>query len=107
MPCRAASRFDGVKMRVPVSRTLSAHAAAVAGVFQATSLPFIVAATAIGRDLDLIGGAESAELIAAGLLSVLQFPLAGGLLLRGDVKRNGGPADIGPPQVLLIPREET
>ena len=56
----------------------------VAGLFQATSLPFIVAATAIGRDLDLIGGAESAELIAAGLLSVLLFPLAGSLLLRAQ-----------------------
>ena len=58
--------------------------AVVAGLFQATSLPFIVAGTAIGRDLGLIGGAESAELIAAGLLSVVLFPLAGGLLLRKD-----------------------
>jgi Kef-type K+ transport system membrane component KefB len=57
--------------------------AVVAGLFQATSLPFIVTATAIGRDLDLIGSAESAELIAAGLLSVLLFPLAGGVILRG------------------------
>jgi Kef-type K+ transport system membrane component KefB len=61
---------------------LGARRALVAGLFQATSLPFIVAATAIGRELDLIGGAESAELIAAGLLSVLLFPLAGSLLLR-------------------------
>jgi hypothetical protein len=72
-----------------------------------SSLPFIVAATAIGRDVDLIGGAESAELIAAGLLSVLLFPLAGSLLLRGDVKRNGRPADIAPKQVRLVPKEET
>ena len=57
--------------------------------------------------LDMIGGAESAELIAAGLLSVLLFPLAGSLLLRGDVKRNGAPADIAPKQVLLVPKEET
>jgi Kef-type K+ transport system membrane component KefB len=61
---------------------IGARRAVVAGLFQATSLPFIVAATAIGRELDLIGGAESAELIAAGLLSVLLFPLAGSLLLR-------------------------
>jgi Kef-type K+ transport system membrane component KefB len=61
---------------------IGARRAVVAGLFQATSLPFIVAATAIGRELDLIGGAESAELIAAGLLSVLMFPLAGSLLLR-------------------------
>jgi Kef-type K+ transport system membrane component KefB len=61
---------------------IGARRAVVAGLFQATSLPFNVAATAIGRELDLIGGAESAELIAAGLLSVLMFPLAGSLLLR-------------------------
>src|SRR3954447_2684206 len=53
-----------------------------AALFQATSLPFIVAATAIGREAGLIGGAESAELIAASLLSVMAFPLAGSLLLR-------------------------
>jgi Kef-type K+ transport system membrane component KefB len=53
-----------------------------AALFQATSLPFIVAATAIGREAGLIGGAESAELVAAGLLSVMAFPLAGSLLLR-------------------------
>ncbi len=62
---------------------VGARRTAVAALFQATSLPFIVAATAIGRSLDLIGAAESAELIAAGLLSVLLFPLAGSLLLRG------------------------
>jgi Kef-type K+ transport system membrane component KefB len=56
----------------------------VAGLFQATSLPFIVAATAIGKSLGLIDAAESAALIAAGLLSVLIFPLAGLSLLRGE-----------------------
>ena len=49
---------------------------------QATSLPFIVAATAIGRELDLIDAAASAAMIGAGLLSVLLFPLGGLLLLR-------------------------
>jgi Kef-type K+ transport system membrane component KefB len=64
-------------------RTLvGADRALVAGLFQATSLPFIVAGTAIGRSLGLIGGAESAELIGAGLLSVLLFPLIGSVLLR-------------------------
>ena len=56
--------------------------ALIAGLFQATSLPFIVAGTAIGRSLGLIDGAESAELIAAGLFSVLLFPLIGSVLLR-------------------------
>src|SRR5262245_10637907 len=52
---------------------LGGHRATIAGVLQSTSLPFIVAATAIGQDLGLI---------AAGLLSVLIFPLTGLSLLR-------------------------
>jgi Kef-type K+ transport system membrane component KefB len=55
---------------------------AIAGLMQATSLPFIVAATAIGRELGLIDAAASAAMIGAGLLSVLLFPLAGLVLLR-------------------------
>ena len=55
----------------------------VAGVLQATSLPFIVAASAIGIELGLLDAAESAALIGAGLLSVLVFPLLGLTLLRG------------------------
>jgi hypothetical protein len=58
--------------------------AIVAALFQATSLPFIVAATAIGLELDLIGSAEAAALVAAGLLSLLVFPLAGLTILRGE-----------------------
>jgi Kef-type K+ transport system membrane component KefB len=54
----------------------------IAGLMQSTSLPFIVAATAIGRELDLIDAAASAALIGAGLLSVLLFPLGGLVLLR-------------------------
>jgi Kef-type K+ transport system membrane component KefB len=61
---------------------LDARQTAIAGLMQATSLPFIVAATAIGRELDLIDAAASAAMIGAGLLSVLLFPLAGLLLLR-------------------------
>jgi Kef-type K+ transport system membrane component KefB len=56
--------------------------AVIAGVLQATSLPFIVAATAIGMELGAIDAAESSALIAAGLLSVLVFPLTGLTLLR-------------------------
>ncbi|MEO8687816.1 MAG: cation:proton antiporter [Solirubrobacteraceae bacterium] len=61
---------------------LDARHTAIAGLMQATSLPFIVAATAIGRGLGLIDGAASAALIGAGLLSVMLFPLGGLLLLR-------------------------
>jgi Kef-type K+ transport system membrane component KefB len=58
---------------------------AVAGILQATSLPFIVAATAIGRELDLLDASESAALVGAGLVSVLVFPLLGLVLLRRGV----------------------
>jgi hypothetical protein len=52
-----------------------------------------VAATAIGVDMGLMGSAESSALIAAGLLSVLLFPLLGlTLLTRGGGLRTGGPA---------------
>lgn len=46
-----------------------------AGLLQATSLPFIIAATAIGRELELLSEAAAAGLVAAGLISVLLFPL--------------------------------
>ena len=55
-----------------------------AGLMQATSLPFIVAATAIGLELELIDAAESAALVGAGLLSVLLFPLVSLALLREE-----------------------
>jgi Kef-type K+ transport system membrane component KefB len=60
---------------------------AIAGLMQATSLPFIVAATAIGLELGLIDAAGSAALIGAGLLSVLMFPVIGLVLLRGVTAR--------------------
>lgn len=52
-----------------------------AGLLQATSLPFIVAATQIGLTLDLLSGATAAGLVAAGLLSVLIFPLVAGFMV--------------------------
>jgi Kef-type K+ transport system membrane component KefB len=63
-------------------RVLDRRQTAIAGLMQATSLPFIVAATAIGQDLGLLSAAEGAALIGAGLLSVLLFPIIGLTLLR-------------------------
>ena len=58
----------------------------VAGLLQATSLSFIVAATQIGLALGLLTRATASALIAAGLLSVLIFPLVAlTILRRGDV----------------------
>jgi Kef-type K+ transport system membrane component KefB len=75
-------------------RVLDGRHTAVAALMQATSLPFIVAATAIGMDLGLIDAAGSAALIGAGLLSVLLFPLAGLIALR-----NASAADATEPQI--------
>jgi Kef-type K+ transport system membrane component KefB len=56
--------------------------AAIAGILQATSLPFIVAATQIGVQIGVVTQASAAALIAAGLLSVIIFPATGLSLLR-------------------------
>jgi Kef-type K+ transport system membrane component KefB len=79
-------------------RALDGRHTAIAGLMQATSLPFIVAATAIGMELELIDAAGSAALIGAGLLSVLLFPLGGLLLLRRGrgVPKPDEPADSQP-----------
>jgi len=63
---------------------------AVAGLMQATSLPFIVAGTAIGQELGLVSAGSAAALVAAGLLSVLLFPALSLTLLRGA----GRPEDV-------------
>jgi Kef-type K+ transport system membrane component KefB len=68
--------------------------AVIAGVLQATSLPFIVAATTIGVEMGLMSTAESSALVAAGLLSVLLFPLTGLTLL----KRNGATMRTAEPE---------
>jgi len=58
--------------------------AVAAGLFQATSLSFLVAASGIGIELGLLDRATGAALVAAGLVSVLVFPAAGLALLRKD-----------------------
>ena len=64
---------------------------AAAGLLQATSLPFIVAATTIGLALHAIRPANAAALVAAGLLSVIIFPIIALQLLRSSAK---GPAGV-------------
>lgn len=53
-----------------------------AALLQATSLPFVVAGTQIGMELGEISETTGAALVAAGLVSVLVFPLAGLSVLR-------------------------
>src|SRR5919199_6146306 len=55
---------------------------AAAGLLQATTLGFIVVASQIGMDLGLIAKGTGAAFIAAGLVSVLVFPLSALALLR-------------------------
>lgn len=56
----------------------------VAGLLQATSLPFLVTSTQIGLSLDVITPATASGLVAAGLMSVLIFPLLSLTLLSRD-----------------------
>ena len=49
-----------------------------AGLFQATNLSFIAAATATGVRLGKIGVADASALVAAGMLSVVVFPQVAG-----------------------------
>lgn len=60
---------------------------AAAALLQATSLSFLVVSGQIGVQLDLIRPATYAALVAAGLLSVLLFPLAALTLLRGAERK--------------------
>src|SRR5215213_2866361 len=54
-----------------------------AGLLQATSLPFIVAATGIGMELGILSPAIGAAMVVAGLVSVVLFPLGALTILRG------------------------
>ena len=74
-------------------RTVGSRATLVAGLLQATSLPFIVAASTIGIELGLLDSGPGAALVAAGLLSVLCFPLAALTVIRGGQRPAGRTAD--------------
>jgi Kef-type K+ transport system membrane component KefB len=65
-------------------RLLGRSRALIAGILQATSLPFIVAATQIGLQLGVVTRASAAGLVAAGLLSVVISPALGLVLLRRE-----------------------
>ncbi len=63
-------------------RTMSPGGTTAAGLLQATSLPFLVTGAQIGMELGLMTRASGAALIAAGLLSVVLFPLGALAILR-------------------------
>jgi hypothetical protein len=58
------------------------------GLLQATSLPFIVAAITIGLQVHAIGPANAAALVAAGLFSVILFPVISLQLLKSRPPRS-------------------
>lgn len=71
---------------------------AAAGLLQATSISFLVVAGQIGVDLGLIRQSTWAALVAAGLLSVLIFPLSALTLLRGGRQPDAGDSPVGAAQ---------
>jgi Kef-type K+ transport system membrane component KefB len=62
---------------------IGTRGAAAAGLLQATSLPFIVTATAIGMSIGAVNAVTGAALVCAGLLSVVIFPAVALAILRG------------------------
>ena len=57
-----------------------------AGLLQATSLPFVVAATGIGMELGILSPTTGTAMVVAGLLSVVLFPLGALTILRAGDK---------------------
>ena len=84
------------------SSLIGRRRALIAGVLQATSLPFIVAATQIGVQIGVVTQASAAALIAAGLLSVIIFPATGLALLRREL-----PAQEADETALALPTPAT
>jgi Kef-type K+ transport system membrane component KefB len=63
-------------------RYVSGREAVSAGLLQATSLSFVVAASQIGVELGKLDSADAAGLVTGGVLSVLLFPVIALRLLR-------------------------
>jgi Kef-type K+ transport system membrane component KefB len=82
------------------SRTL------IAGILQATTLPFIVAATQIGLQLGVVSRASAAALVAAGLLSVVISPALGLVLLRREHPETAAPRARPTPVMPVLTAED-
>lgn len=77
--------------------------ALIAGLLQATTLPFIVAATQIGLQIGVVTPASASALIAAGLLSVIIFPATGlALLRRSEAEPHVGAAAMPTPATPVL-----
>jgi Kef-type K+ transport system membrane component KefB len=80
------------------ARLLGRSRSVIAGLLQATSLTFTVAATQIGLQLGVVSRASAAGLVAAGLLSVVISPALALVLLRrqGPDSSSNSPAQPSP-----------
>ena len=87
-------------------RLLGRSRAIIAGILQATSLPFIVAATQIGLQLGVVTRASAAGLIAAGLLSVIISPALGLSLLRREQPARSRGEDLPSPAMPVVTVED-
>jgi hypothetical protein len=76
-------------------KDLSSSDLVAAGLLQSTSLPFLITASTIGMETDVLAPATAAGLVAAGLLSVLVFPAAALVLLRRAPTAAGSRAGPG------------
>ena len=63
---------------------LGARGAMAAGLLQATSLPFLVTAAMVGRELGLVTPTTATALVTSGVVSVAVFPTLAYVLLRSQ-----------------------
>ena len=87
-------------------RLLGRSRAVIAGVLQATSLTFIVAATQIGLGLGVLSRASAAALVAAGLLSVAISPTLALVLLRRSQPADAARREPPSPAMPVITAED-
>jgi Kef-type K+ transport system membrane component KefB len=66
------------------AHTAGSRGAVAAGFLQATSLPVIVTAASIGVAIRVIAPVTASALVAAGLMSLLVFPLIALGVIRAD-----------------------
>ena len=72
------------------------------GLLQATSLPFLVVASAIGVGLGTIKPVTGTALVSAGLLSCVIFPLVALILLRGSESEKPSPVESPKPAAKTV-----
>src|SRR5215471_6207802 len=86
--------------------TLGLSRSLIAGILQATTLPFIVAATQIGLQLGVVSRASAAGLMAAGLLSVVICPALGLVLIRREHPGTAAPRGLPTPVMPVLTAED-